>query len=69
MHGVDGKLLNDIKSCYVSEVLEGKKQKMVTGFSLERGLRQGCGMSLWLFNIFYEWGLEARMMFGRKGDG
>ena len=53
--GGGGKLLNGIKSMYVDSlacvsVKEGESER----FRIDSGMRQGCIMSPWLFNVYMD---------------
>ena len=55
MYGVDGKLLNAVKSLYEdSKAYVRVGNEMSEWFSVGVGLRQGCVMSPWLFNLFID---------------
>ena len=54
-YGVKGKLLRAIQALYV----DGKARVKVGGveselFGVHRGVRQGCTLSPWLFNVFMD---------------
>ena len=55
IYGVDGKLLKGIKSFYTGSKacvrINGKRSEW---FEVKGGLRQGCVMSTWLFNIYMD---------------
>ncbi len=55
IYGVGGKLLNSIKSFYKNisacVKISGETKEH---FEIKVGLRQGCVMSLWLFNIYMD---------------
>ncbi len=55
IHGVEGKLLSDIKSFY-EEASACVKIRGETSehFEIKVGLRQGCVMSPWMFNIYMD---------------
>ena len=55
MYGVDGKLLNAVKSLYDdSKACVRVGNEMSEWFPVRVGLRQGCVMSPWLFNLFID---------------
>ena len=55
MYGVDGKLLRGIKSFYdESEACVRVCRRESDWFSVKVGLRQGCVMSPWMFNMFMD---------------
>ena len=55
LYGVDGKLLNAVKSLYDdSKACVRVGNEMSEWFSVRVGLRQGCVMSPWLFNLFID---------------
>ena len=68
MYDVRGKLLNGIKSMYVDNstcvrVKGGEREQ----FRIDNGVRQGCIMSPWLFNIYMDGVMkEVKMGMGRK---
>ena len=55
MYGINGNLLSAIQSLYEeSEAMVRVCRKEGDWFSVKVGLRQGCVMSPWLFNIFMD---------------
>ena len=55
MYGVNGKLLKAVQSLYErSEACVRICRKESEWFEVSVGLRQGCVMSLWLFNLFMD---------------
>merc|ERR1712002_206763 len=55
MYGIDGNFLSAIQSLYEeSEAMARVCRKEGDWFSVKVGLRQGCVMSPWLFNIFMD---------------
>jgi len=55
MYGVRGKLLNGIKSMYEeSKACVRVKGQLSAWFEIKSGVRQGCVMSPWLFNVFMD---------------
>ena len=55
LYGVDGKLLDAVKSLYVdSKACVRVGNGMSEWFPVRVGLRQGCVMSPWLFNLFID---------------
>ena len=55
MYGVNGSLLKGIQSLYEeSEACIRVCRKEGEGFGVKVGLRQGCVMSPWLFNLFMD---------------
>ena len=67
MYDVEDKLLSGIKSMYVDSSpyvrIKGSESEW---FRIDSGVRQGCIMSPWLFNIYiYGWNAEG----GENGDG
>ena len=55
LYGVGGKLLQAVKSLYVdSKVCVRVGSEMSEWFPVRVGLRQGCVMSPWLFNLFID---------------
>ena len=69
MHCVNGNLLRAVKSFYdSSEVCVIVCRKKSDWFSVKVGLRQGCVMFLWLFNIFMDGVMrEVRKRIGDVG--
>ena len=69
MYGISGKLLNGIKSLHD----ESKACVRVNGtvsewFEIENGVKQGCVMSPWLFNIYMDGVMkEVRQGMGDRG--
>ena len=49
LNGIGGRLLRGVKSLYV-----GSKACVRVGIEVRVGLRQGCVMSLWLFNLYID---------------
>ena len=69
MYGIGGKLLTAVKSFYMESracvrVGDGESE----WFAVEVGLRQGCVMSPWLFNIFID-GVVREMKVRTLGNG
>ena len=56
MYDVGGKLLNGIKIMYVDSLacvrIKGGESEL---FRIDNGVRQGCIMSPWVFNVQYIW--------------
>ena len=71
MYDEGGKLLNGIKSMYMNcqacvRVKGGEREC----FRISSGVRQGCIMSLWLFDVYREAVMkEVKMGMGRRGVG
>ena len=64
-----GKLLNGIKSMYVdSSFCVRIKGGMSEQFRIDSGIRQGCIMSPWLFNVYMD-GVMKEMKMGRGRRG
>ena len=63
-----GKLLNGLKSMYVdSSVCVRVKRDESEWFRTDSGVRQGCIMSPWLFNVYMDGVLnEVKMGMGRR---
>jgi len=54
-YGVEGRLLRAIQSLYQdSEAAVKVGEEITDWFQVERGVRQGCPMSPWLFNIYLD---------------
>ena len=59
IYDAGGKLLNGIKSMYVdSSACVSVKGREYERFMIDSGVRQGCIMSLWLFNVYMD-GVEC----------
>ena len=55
IYGVGGKLLNGIKSMYDDgEACVGINGVESDCFNINSGVRQGCAMSSWLFNLYMD---------------
>ena len=55
MYDMGGKLLNGIKSMYIDSSASVRiKGGISEQFRIDSGARQGCIMSLWLFNIYVD---------------
>ena len=68
VYGVGGKLLKAVQSFYVDSWACVRVGNDVSEwFPVNVGLRQGCVMSLWLFNIWMVW--FKRKMLGCLGKG
>ena len=71
MYDVGGKLLIGIKSMYIDSSacvrVNGGESEW---FRIDSGVRQGCIMSPWLFNIYMDRVIkEIKMGMGRRGEG
>ena len=69
MYDEGDKLLNGIKSMYVNSLpcvrVKGCESEC---FRINRGLRQGCIMSPWLFNVYIDAVMkEVKIWMGRRG--
>ena len=66
---VGGKLLSGIKSMYIDNLACVRIKKAESEwFRIDSGLRQGCIMSPWLFNIYMNALMkEVKGEMGRKG--
>ena len=69
MHDVVGKLLGKITSIYFSSLAHVRvKRDESKQFMINRGIRQGCIMSPWLFNVYMDAVMkEVKMVMERKG--
>ena len=71
IYGVGGKLLSAVKSFYVDSracVRVGNKES--NSFGVKVGLRQGCVMSPWLFNVYMDGVVrEVNIKVGERGLG
>ena len=64
MYDVDGKLLNGIKGMYVNNLACVRVKGGESGcFRINSGVRQGCIMSPWLFNVY----MDIVMKMERRG--
>lgn len=55
MHGVEGNLLNAVKIFYrESKVYVRVERVLSEWFQITVGVRQGCVMSPWLFNVYMD---------------
>ena len=69
IYGVGGRLLNGVKSMYVdSEACIRVNGEVSEWFKIESGVRQGCVMSPWLFNLYMD-GVMKEMLGGVDGEG
>ena len=69
MYDVGSKLLNGIKSIYVNSLAYVRVKGGKGGcFRINNGVRQGCIMSPWLFNVYMDALMkEMKMGMGRRG--
>ena len=68
-YGVVSRLLNGIKSMYVeSEACVRINRVESDWFKIDSGVRQGCVMSPWLFNLYMD-GVMKELMSGVVGEG
>ena len=69
MYGVGGKLLGGIKSMYEDSLAcLGVKRGMSERFRADSGVRQGCIMFPWLFNVYIDAKMkEVKIGVGRRG--
>ena len=70
MYNVGGKLFYEINSMYVNglacvRVKEGESEC----FKIDRGVRQGCIISPWLFNVYMDAVMKEMKMRRRGGSG
>ena len=65
MYGVSGRLLRAWKALYENGKARGRVEDELTEyFEVQQGVRQGCPLSPWLFNIFLDMvAREARAQF------
>ena len=70
VYGVGGKLLKAAQSFYVaSRACVRVGNDVSAWFPVNVGLRQGCVMSPWLFNVYYYYYYEKRLaMQGRERE-
>ena len=69
LYGVNGRLLNGIKSLYdESEACVRVNRTESEWFKIENGVRQGCVLSPWLFNIYMD-GVMKELMAEVAGEG
>ena len=71
LYGVGGKLLSAVKSFYVdSRACVRVGDQVSDSFQVKVGLRQGCVMSPWLFNVFMDGVVrEVNIRVGERGLG
>ena len=69
MYDVGGKLLSRIKSMYVSSLTCVRiKRGEIEAFRIDSGVRQGCIMSPWFFNVYMNTMMkDVKMGMGRMG--
>jgi len=68
MYGVGGRLLSGVKAFYKgANACVKVNGKVVESFRIHGGVRQGCVMSPWLFNLFMDG--VVREVKARAGDG
>ena len=69
IYDVGGKLLSGIKNMYVNSSACGRvKGGASERFSIYSGVRQGCIMFSWLFNVYMDGVMkEVKMGLGRRG--
>ena len=54
-YGVEGRLLRAVQGLYKDSEATAKVGEEITDwFEVQRGVRQGCSMSPWLFNIYLD---------------
>ena len=69
-YGVRGKLLGSIKALYKeSKACVRVEGKVTEEFMVEQGLRQGCPLSPWLFNVFLDRVVREAMVGFQGGVG
>ena len=54
LYGIDGRLLRGVRSLYVGSKACVRVGNEGEWFPVRVGLRQGCVMSLWLFNLYID---------------
>ena len=55
MYGVSGRLLRAVKALYEnSKARVGVEDELTECFEVRQGVRQGCPLSPWLFNVFLD---------------
>ena len=63
LYGIGGRLLLGVKSFYVgSKACVRVGNEVSEWFPVRVGLRQGCVMSLWLFNLYTDRAVNARVL-------
>ena len=69
MHDVGDKLLGGIKSIYVDSLACVRvKEGVSEWFKIDSGVRQGCIMSTWIFNVYIDAEMkEVKTEMGRRG--
>ena len=67
-YDVNGKTLNGIKSMYVNSLafvrIKGGESEC---FRINSGVRQGCIISPWFFNVYIDAVMKVKMGMGRRG--
>ena len=70
MYDVGGKLLNGIKSIYLNSLVCVRVKGCESAFfRIDNGVRQGCIMSPWIFNVYMDTVMkEMKMGMGRREE-
>ena len=69
-YGVQGRLLRAIQGLYKdSEAAVKVGEETTDWFKVQRGVRQGCPMSPWLFNIYLDMVMKEALPLFKRGAG
>ena len=69
-YGVEGRLLRAVQGLYKDSEATVKVGEVITDwFEVQRGVRQGCPMSQWLFNIYLDRVMKEALPLFKRGAG
>ena len=69
-YGVEGRLLRAVQGMYKnSEAAVKVGEEITEWFKVQRGVRQGCPMSPWLFNIYLDMVTREALPLFKRGAG
>ena len=69
-YGVEGRLLRPVQGMYKDNEAAVKVGEEITEwFEVQRGVRQGCPMSPWLFNIYLDMVTREALPLFKRGAG